>query len=75
MTNVEELTKLMFEFEAEMDKHQALMEEHWQKSNEYEKLMKQSRDAHSESRADYKEAYRQLQIIREQLKKALDIQN
>jgi hypothetical protein len=71
MTDIEELTKLMFEFEAEMDKHQALMEEHWQKSNEYEKLMRQAKEAHNESRVDYKEAFRQLQLIREQLKKAV----
>jgi len=72
MTNIEELTRLMFEFEAEMDKHQALMEDYWEKSREHEKMKRHYENEHSNANCDYKEAYRQLQIIRQQLKEAVN---
>lgn len=73
--DIKELTKLMFEFEAEMDKHQALMQEYWEKSREHERLKRHYENEHSNANCDYKEAYRQLQIIRGELKKAVDKTN
>jgi hypothetical protein len=72
LTDIEELTKLMFEFEAEMDKHQAQMEDYWEKSRQHEKMKKDYENKHANANCDYKEAYRQLQIIRKQLKEAVD---
>lgn len=71
MTDIEQLTKLMFEFEDEMDKYQALMEEFWEKSREHEKMKNHYENEHSNANCDYKEAQRQLQIIRNELKKAV----
>lgn len=68
MTNIEELTKLLFEFEEEMERSQQLITQYWNEKREYEEMMEKAHSAHNEARADYKEAARQYNIIKNQLK-------
>lgn len=73
MTNIEELTKLLFEFEAEMEYYEKKMTEHWDKHREYDKLSKAAASDHSEAQTDYKEAARQYQLIKNQLREAVKV--
>lgn len=71
MTDILELTRLMFEFEQSMEYYEKKMTEHWDKHREYDKLSKAAAADHSEAQADYKEAARQYQLIKNQLREAV----
>lgn len=71
MTNIEELTKMMFEFEQEMETHSELMAKYWEQYREFERMAKEAEVKHHDAQVDYKEAARQYHIIKNQLKEAL----
>lgn len=71
MTNIEELTKMLFEFEQEMETHSELKAKYWEQYREFDKKAKEAETKHRDANIDYKEAVRQYRIIKNQLKEAL----
>lgn len=75
MTNIEELTKMMFEFEQEMEIYSELMANYWNQHREFERMSKEAETKHRDAQVDYKEAARQYHIIKNQLKEALALKD
>lgn len=71
MTDIEELTKLLFDFEMEMEIQSDLMTKYWDQYREFDRMAKEAEVKHRDAQIDHKEATRQYNIIKNQLKEAL----
>lgn len=68
MTNIEELTKMLFDFEMEMEIQSELMTKYWDQHREFDRMANEAEVKHRDAQIDYKEAARQYHIIKNQLK-------